>query len=191
MKVQDSERLDEWLDKALQQYGNAEPRIGLEYRILANIEATGKRALFGYPYGWLLAATSAAALLIGIWGGIWHRPPAALKREPTQQIAGNVGKEVGPTKTPAARPRHTGTKLPPQRQTHVARNAGLTRDPRLDQFPSPRPLSEQEVILTKYAERFPKEARLIAQEQDKFQQEIQLAEQEMKKPSADSGHQER
>jgi len=42
------------------------------------------------------------------------------------------------------------------------------------------------VLLTQYAERFPAEARLIAQQQDKFQQEIQQAEQEMKNASPDS-----
>jgi hypothetical protein len=47
------------------------------------------------------------------------------------------------------------------------------------------------VLLTKYAERFPTEARLIAQEQDKFQQEIQQAEQEMKNASRDSAQEER
>ena len=42
------------------------------------------------------------------------------------------------------------------------------------------------MLLTHYAEHFPAEARLIAEQQDKFQQEIQQAEQEMKDASFDS-----
>ena len=191
MTTRDRDHLDEWLDKALQQYGNAEPRIGLESRILANMEAAGNRAAFGRPHGWVLAATGAAVLLIGIWFGIWHRPLAAPEREPAQQIARNVGNQTGPKITSTAQPRHKSTKLPRRGQTNVARGVELAPSPRLDQFPSPRPPSEQEVLLTKYAERFPAEARLIAQEQDKFQQEVQQAEQKMKSPSPDSEEQER
>jgi len=186
MKTRDRDRLDEWLDKALQQYGNAEPRIGLESRILANMEAAGKRALFGYSYGWLLAAATTATVLIGLWLGVWHRPLEITKKGPTTQIAGGVGKQMGPKIAPAARPRHIGTKLPLLRHPNAAAAVESARGPRLEQFPSPRPPSKQEVLLTQYAEHFPAEARLIAQQQDKFQQEIQQAEQEMKNASPDS-----
>jgi hypothetical protein len=184
MKTRDSDYLDEWLDKALQQYGNAEPRIGLESRILANIETAGKRALFGYSYRWLLAA--AACVLVVIWFGVWHCPSEVTKKGPTTEIAGVGEKQMGPKIPPAARPRHTGRKLRLLRHANVADDVESARGPRLGQFPSPRPPSEQEVLLTQYAERFPAEARLIAQQQDKFQQEIQQAEREMKNASPDS-----
>jgi hypothetical protein len=185
MKVSDRDRLDDWLDKALRQYGNAEPRLGLESRILASMEAARESAVLGRPFGWLFAAASLAVVLIAIFLGIWHRTLAAPQRVAGQQTAGNVATQSGLKTIPTARPRHTGTELPLRRQTHLAR-AELAREPRLEQFPSPRPLSEQELLLTRYAKRFPTEARLIAQEQDKFQQEIQQAEQEMKHASPDS-----
>jgi hypothetical protein len=192
MRTPDKDSLDDWLDKALQQYGNADPRIGLESRILANLEAAGRRrVLLGNSYGWLLAGASAVALLIGIWLGTWHRAMPATKTEPTQQIAEDFGKQIGPKITSPAQPRHTGRKLPPRRQTVAARDAELARGPRLDHFPSSRSPSEQEVLLTRYASQFPTEARLIAQEQDKFQQEIQQAEQELKNSSLGSESQER
>jgi hypothetical protein len=185
MKAHDRDHLDEWLDIALQQYGNAEPRLGLESRILGSMEAARERAVLGRPFGWLFAAASLAVVLIAIFIGIWHRPLAAPQRVAGQQTGGNAVPQSGVQTIPAARPRHTGTKLPLRRQTHLAR-AELAREPKLEQFPSPRPLSEQELLLTRYAKRFPTEARLIAQEQDKFQQEIQQAEQEMKHASPDS-----
>jgi hypothetical protein len=186
METRDRDHLDEWLDKALQQYGNAEPRIGIESRILANMEAAGKRPLFGYSYGWLLAAASTATVLVGIWFEVWHRPLTATKKEPAPQFAGDVATQMGPKITPAVRPRHIGTKMPLLRHPNAAADVESARGPRLEQFPSPRPPSEQEVLLTRYAERFPAEARLVAQQQDKFQQEIQQAEQEMKNASPDS-----
>lgn len=180
MKTPDKGSLDEWLDKALQQYGNAEPGIGLESRILANLEAAGKHAFFGYSLRWLLASGSAAALLLGIWFGIWHRPQVTPDGEPAQPMA-QVAERVLPKITPAVRPRPTPKKSALARQNTLALQSA--RGPKLDHFPSSRSLSEQELLLSKYAERFPAEARLIAEEQDKFQQEIQQAEQELKNPS--------
>jgi len=41
--------------------------------------------------------------------------------------------------------------------------ARIETNPRLDQFPSPRPLSEQEKILAMYIDRYPEHAALVAQ----------------------------
>jgi len=38
----------------------------------------------------------------------------------------------------------------------------LAAQPKLEQFPSPRPLSEQERILASYVERYPETAELVA-----------------------------
>ena len=45
--------------------------------------------------------------------------------------------------------------------------------PKLDQFPSPQPLSAEEIALVQYVENFPKEARLVAQAQQEFALETQ------------------
>ncbi len=45
--------------------------------------------------------------------------------------------------------------------------------PKLDQFPSPQPLSEQELALANYATTFPEEAVLIATAQEEFEKETQ------------------
>jgi len=48
-----------------------------------------------------------------------------------------------------------------------------TAAPKLDQFPSPRPLSEQELALARYVNEFPQEAMLIARAQEEYEKEIQ------------------
>jgi len=37
MESRNTDRLDQWLDKALHEYGSAEPRVGLENCILSNL----------------------------------------------------------------------------------------------------------------------------------------------------------
>ena len=49
----------------------------------------------------------------------------------------------------------------------------VAADPKLDQFPSPQPLSAEEIALAQYARNFPKEAQLVAQAQEEFEIEIE------------------
>ena len=49
----------------------------------------------------------------------------------------------------------------------------MAANPRLDQFPSPRALSEQEKLLVRYVHEFPEEAVLIAQAQAESEKEIE------------------
>jgi hypothetical protein len=43
--------------------------------------------------------------------------------------------------------------------------------PKLDQFPSPQPLSAEEIALARYVKNFPKEAQLVADAQEEFELE--------------------
>lgn len=45
--------------------------------------------------------------------------------------------------------------------------------PKLDQFPSPQPLSDEERALARYAAHFPLEARMIAHAQEEYARESQ------------------
>jgi hypothetical protein len=59
------------------------------------------------------------------------------------------------------------------RNSESATIEAVGASPRLDQFPSQRPLSEQEQLLKTYVSRFPKEAALIADEQAQREKEIE------------------
>ena len=142
------------------------------------MEARGKHTPFRYLYAWLLTGATAVALVIGLWIAISSRPLAAPQKV-ARQTAGSVTTQPGGKIIPAARRRHRATKLRRRRKVNGAGTVQLAAAPRLEQFPSPRPLSQQEVLLAKYAQHFPAEAAVIAQQQDKFQQEIEQAEQEI------------
>jgi hypothetical protein len=45
-------------------------------------------------------------------------------------------------------------------------------DPKLDVFPSPRPLSEEELALARYVRHFPSDAKLVAQAQEASEREV-------------------
>lgn len=44
---------------------------------------------------------------------------------------------------------------------------------KLDQFPSPQPLTEQERLLARYVQDYPQEAVILAREQAEFEKEIE------------------
>src|SRR6185312_7823201 len=67
MDANHKDRMDRWLDSALKQYGDVEPRIGLERRIMANLEV---RTHSVARRNWLLALASIAVVCVSataIW----------------------------------------------------------------------------------------------------------------------------
>jgi len=167
METNDRDRFDDVLDKVLRQYGNVEPRIGLENRILANMQVAGKRA--HSKYRWFLAGAVATALVIAISGGVWHQYSIPKHTVPAPAVPQNELGEVRSATVPRA-PQIAKTRASRQRRPATAgSNVASTSGRRLDQFPSPLPLSQQELLFASYAEHFPKEALLIAQEQRDFE----------------------
>ena len=174
METNDRDRFDDVLDKVLRQYGNVEPRIGLENRILANMQVAGKRA--HSKYRWFLAGAVATALVIAISGGVWHQYSIPKHTVPAPAVPQNELGEVRSATVPRT-PQIAKTRASRQHRPATAGSSvASTSGRRLDQFPSPLPLSQQELLFASYAEHFPKEALLIAQEQRDFEEEIRQAE---------------
>ena len=147
---------DRWLDEALAEFGKAEPRGGLEHRLLANMRAEQRRT--SVLRGW--AAVAAAAVAVAIFA-IWFRNP--VEHNPQMQ-AGVVGNSAPPVaqsgKTPmetrdrtakiASRIRNPHEQM--GRHAHRLENASM---PRLEHFPSSRQLSPQEKLLLTYVRETP------------------------------------
>jgi|SRR5579864_320621 len=161
------DRLDLWLDGALQQYGSVEPRAGLERCILANLElaAQDRRSSRGW---WWVFATAAlmACLAVAVWVGIdlHHATKKTVATaNPANAGATTKGSQSAPPQV-AALPHHV--------KRHFMRNIEAAKEPRLEQFPSARPLSEQEQLLSRYVREFPEQAVLVAQAQTESQKEL-------------------
>jgi len=186
MNLRDDEKLDRWLDRALGEYGKAEPRRGLEGRILANLaiaerevelRSTGQPRAAVPTFGRLrwrfgfAGLAAGATIVIAIWVGSGLR---------------DHGKKTVSTSVPDAVDHNRGGALPPISRTPNPRHRAAVRrtrnstrvettsvSPHLDQFPSQRPLSEQEQLLKTYVSQFPKEAAVIAAEQEQREKELE------------------
>jgi hypothetical protein len=158
--------LDRVLDAALAKYTAVDPRAGLEERMLATLRAEQARVPERGWWHWIAAGALAAVVVVALavaWrSGRPHAPVIANHAPtpaPTVQQSGTRTVSNG-----GALPRAHARRLPPR---VVAAN------PKLDQFPSPRPLSEQELLLVRYVHEFPEDAVLIAQAQAESEKEIE------------------
>lgn len=181
MESRDRDRLEQWLDGALRQREIAEPRPGLEGRILARIALESQRHRTPKSWAWVFATAAVAALLAVFGAGVRHDSEKAPPLEVAAASRNSVPARGAHSSAPAS--------LRPGVRNHSERKrtravVGTIPAPKLDHFPSPRPLSEQELALENYAERFPAEAALIAQDQQKFDQEIAKAQEEAENTSS-------
>ena len=142
-------KLDQLLDQALAEYGNVEPRPGLENRIISTLRSAPGRS--AYRRRWTFALVPIAALLaLTIWFAVGSRTPASLKQDPQAKAAGTVKVPVAPNTAAKQQPRVA------LRQTH-RRNlrpanlaSGSTAVSTLEQFPSAHPLTQEERLLVAY-----------------------------------------
>jgi len=163
MAEKNYDELDDALDAALAKYAAVEPRAGLEGRILARLRTQPEPAPDRAWWHWGVIATVAAVLLITVALG-WrtgkpphpvvadHPSPASQAPQPGTQVVSNGHKD----EVQSHMPHHLQT------ARHHAQLSVVAAVPRLEQFPSPLPLSEQERILASYVSRFPEHAVLVA-----------------------------
>jgi hypothetical protein len=156
-------RMDEMLDSLLANYSSAEPRPGLETRILANLrEAAEKSTPHGWwNFKWLWAGVVTAAIIVAallISGRHRVEPPShvIVKTSPAAHQP-----EIQPH-APAVR--NEAVRISPRKPLAPTRpqNAALALNERPAVFPTPTPLSEQEKLLLSYLAGTPRE-EVIAQ----------------------------
>lgn len=158
MERKDQDRFtDRDLDAALKNYGAVEPRRGLESRIIANLRTERARVTTPAWRWWPALAVVTSILLIGtavVLKTHHSTPPVAVGNQPAVPAARGVVTSHGNES-------HVLTALrPPRRKGTIVASA-----PRLEQFPSPQPLSEQEQLLARYIKQFPRQATLMARAQ--------------------------
>jgi len=159
-------RWDDQIDAALAKYAAVEPRAGLEERILAHLRAQGKPSARRVWWPW--AGVVAAAILIAallLWKlerpgdeRIVRHQPSLQPRTRPQVAAHPALPKIG---QPAAR-----ASVRRSRRQIAAETAEMDVEPKLDQFPSPQPLTPEESMLVEYVERYYDEAVLIARARD-------------------------
>ncbi len=139
--------VEQWLDSALSQYGNAEPRTGLESRVLANLRAERNRNASRWRWCWAAGTAAALALiLVGLWVGESGR-----ERSRTITVTASTTRQRNPLDQPPPQPkiaeptRDVARHWPPHSPIHDL----AAKTPKLDQFPSRRNMSEGESLLVR------------------------------------------
>lgn len=140
--------LDELLDSLLAAYCEAQPRPGLETRLVSRLREaaqakTDRRAIFR----WLWAASAVGAVTIALLV-IQLLPVAELPRPPVIPAAGL------PVLPATATPKQIRPKVKAPRTLEAPAE---TSDVRREVFPTPSPLSPQEELLLRYLARTPRE----------------------------------
>lgn len=197
MESEKRERLiDDLLDNALKQYGAAEPRAGLEDRVLAAVRAEGRRVT-PQNWSWWPAVIACVVLLLSVAGAFLarnhHTDASAAKSHapaPPRQFPEKAPEKVPEQVMAKASPHERRDGRPFGKLSAGSRPSGKrgpAQPPRLDQFPSPQPLSEQEILLARFVEQFPREAamiataqtRLLAMEENEIERETPLEREEV------------
>lgn len=152
---------DERLDEALQKYGAAEPRDGLESRILANLAAEAEHATVrGWHWGWI-AAPVAIGLVAVVLISILLKPHSGdVKVAKQVSVTTKIIQERKPPAAPDQKILSVERARRHQKLAHPVAIAGT--EPRLEQFPSPTPLNEQEQMLARYVRERRQEAVVVA-----------------------------
>ena len=163
MDPEKNRQIDEWLDAALKRYGEVEPRAGLENRVLTSVRARRELARTPRWQWWPVLAAVTAILVVSVgvflaWSGGNAKSASTAKDNALPSIDRPI-QVTGPEVQQAARDVHHAVRPAKLRATET------TAAPRIAQFPAPQPLSEQEIMLARYIEQFPREATLMARAQ--------------------------
>jgi hypothetical protein len=151
-----ADELDRLLDAALPQYAAVQPREGLENRILGRLRSSEPERTRHARWRWFTAAAAVGALavIITIASRPHARPQPSVAQHPSITPA---LPDVAATSQPKKAVQRPKRRLLAEADTQVAK-----AQPKLDQFPSPQPLSEQEKLLASYVAVYPKQAALLA-----------------------------
>jgi hypothetical protein len=126
---------DALLEAALGERANAEPRAGLEERILSSVQARQEHRRAAVPqWAWAFAVGAVAAAVLAVF--VFHHPAVSRPPAPPTTAIQNAK----PAKPAIAHP--LMARIPPP--------AANSKTVRLAVFPAPRPLSPQEKMLLAY-----------------------------------------
>ncbi len=162
------------LEAALALYASVAPRDGLEQRVLANLRGEREADRGGWSRWWLAGTSVAVAMVVVMVGArivlrkapdptvvaVSPGVPPQIRALPHEDIDAHFPKTL--MEKPAERPKPVGREKGSRVHGPVEQSVIPAAQPKLEQFPSPQPLSEQEKILASYVERYPETAELVA-----------------------------
>jgi hypothetical protein len=174
------DEFDRRLDAALANYASVEPRTGLEERVLAILRAEQARVPDHAWWRWSAIAAVAAVIVVAMALSlrsdkpshpvVANHPPAPIQapKEPGTEILSIAPRSGTRPARPSTAPKPAMRPSPPE--------VAMAHAPKLEQFPSPQPLSEQEKLLQNYVAENPGQAVLLARARTEALRQDQLEE---------------
>lgn len=157
-------QIDDMLDSLLASYSSAEPRPGMETRILANLREAEKKAPQGwwnFKWTWVGLVTAAIIVTAMLISGRHQVAPSTNVIVKTSE-RGPQPEEIQPHAPIVRRETAKIHRHKPSTVRAVRQDAALALSQRPANFPTPVPLSEQERMMFTYLENTPHEI-VIAQ----------------------------
>ena len=177
MEPKDQENLHRWLDRALVEYGNMEPRPGLEARVLANLSAEREHITARQGWFWALTlAATAAVIILAVWmesnTGLRTKVPISATTASEQQAESK--QRPVETAKPDVFQQSRKISSPRVHRNRTVHSFETAAAPKLDQFPSSQPPSEQERLLLAYLNQTPKEEVVLAIAKAKSNEDLRI-----------------
>ena len=139
--------LDREIDAALAKFAAVEPRSGLENRILANLSAQQQRSARQTSWQWVaVGAAATLALVLALSLSSRHRELVRTANPVTQESGKQRQEELNGRTESEPAIKHPGSTAALLRNRPHHATVVATGALRLQQFPSPQPLSEQEKL---------------------------------------------
>jgi len=181
----DERFVDDLFDSALALYAQAEPRPGLEGRLLARLRSEPAPAAFGWR--WMPVAAAAAVVLAAVLyfaGGRESRPPEVAV-QPQPAVAPQV--TAPPTAPGAQRASAPPVRATVAKQVLAPRMPAEGAPPRREQFFRPSALSEQEAALMRLVSQAPPDELRVLARQSRAEPIPELRVEALDIPSLDVG----
>jgi hypothetical protein len=164
--------VDELVDASLARYAKVEPQPGLEARVLAGLRDASRTSPWR-EWGWA-AALAAVAIVVTVAAVFIFR------QSPSDVLPPELAKapaRATPTAARAGREAERAPRAPKATLRRAAPSVEMVKReaPRLDTFPAPTPLSEQERLLLLFTREAPAEAVLVAQSRSRPTQPLAIA----------------
>ncbi len=175
--------VEQWLDTGLKRYGEAEPRLGLEGRILARLRTEQARRASPSWQWWppLAAIVIVAAVALPLL----TRKPIPTRSVPVATYSVETGSAALRQPTVGFRRPDTTAQLQGRRKRIQRQIAPAPAKPLPEQFPLPRPLSPQEELLLAYVEQVPAEEVAVAADRTRRASDLQIDDLEIAPLSAE------
>src|SRR6185312_710646 len=158
--------IDKWLDSALKHYGGAEPDADIKDHLLRKLSTMPSRRARWQSWSTWATVTAMALTVAGMLVHYQHSDSHRLADD-------NASRQVAALAQPIQPPIIISPKKS-DKKIHRPLGAVATHEWPA-QFPTPRPLSEQEKLLVRYVRERPTEARQVAEARAELRKQDLLA----------------